>query len=114
MQPGTSSATTPASGNAGKYVGLGYQIDCTTHSTPVALTKKLAKKVDDVKWVKVKANGATVKKLKGAKLAKAAKKAKKGAPYVVAGIPAGATQLSVEVKLDNGKKKTLARTYSAC
>lgn len=114
QQPGTASVVIPATGNAGKYVGLSAQIDCATHSSSVTFTKKFAKKVDDVKWVKIKANGATLKKLKGTKLAKVAKKAKKGQPYVVTGIPAATTQLMVQIKLESGKKKTLSRTYSAC
>ncbi|GAA3538512.1 hypothetical protein [Nocardioides daeguensis] len=112
QQAGT--ANGPETGNAGKYAHLGYQVDCGAHTTTVAFTKKLAKKVDGVHWVKIKANGATVKTLKGRKLAKALKKARRGKPYVVAGVPSVATQLSVEIKLDNGKKKILARAYSAC
>jgi len=112
LQPGTANAV--STGNGAKYAGLSYQIDCVAHTTPVAFTKKFAKKIDDVRWVKVKANGATVKKLKGKKLAKVAKKAKKGKPYVVAGVPAGTMQLTVQIKLDNGKKKTLSRAYSSC
>ncbi|TNM48264.1 hypothetical protein FHP29_01780 [Nocardioides albidus] len=114
LQPGTASSAAPAVGNGSKYTGLSPQIDCAMHASPVTFTKKLAKRVDDVKWVKIKANGATLKKLKGNKLAKVAKKAKKGQPYVVTGIPSATTQLMVQIKFESGKKKTLSRSYSPC
>lgn len=111
-QPGTANAV--ATGKAAKYVSLDYQIACSSQSATATFTKRFAKVVEDVKWVKVKADGATVKKLKGKKLAKVARKARKGQPYVVTGVPAGTTQLAVVVKLENGRKRTLSRAYSAC
>lgn len=96
---GTASAV---SGKSKGIVELGNR-DCASGNVTLGLTKKAKKKA---KQVLVEVNGAKVAKLKGKKL--------KPRALVVPAARAAAAEVSVEIRLKNGKKVTVTRSYLAC
>jgi hypothetical protein len=100
-EPVKGAAKAAAAGNAKHFVKLPASISCTTHTATVTFTKKALRKADSAV---IKANGATVKKLKALKHKK----------VVVRNLLATTTTLSVVVKPEHGKKVKLLGTYWAC
>lgn len=95
------SGSTVAGSSKGTVV-LGAR-DCASGGIAVALTKKAKKKATQVR---VAVNGAKVAKLKGKKL--------KPRTIVVPAARSAAVEVTVQVKLKNGKKATIKRSYQAC
>jgi hypothetical protein len=90
------------SGKGAGYVQFGAR-DCASGNVAAVVTKKAKKKA---RSVLIKANGAKVAKLKGKKL-----KPTSLALPAASGAPAS---VSAKVKLKNGKKATVTRSYLAC
>lgn len=95
-------AASGISGSSKGTVVLGAR-DCASGGIAVDLTKKAKKKA---KQVRVSVNGAKVAKLKGKKL--------KPRTLVVPAARGAAVEVAVQVKLKNGKKATVKRSYQAC
>lgn len=90
------------SGNSKGLVQFGNR-DCATGNVTVDLTKKAKKKA---KQALVSVNGTKVARLKGKKL--------KPRTLVVPAARGAAAEVRIEVKLKNGKKATVTRSYLAC
>ncbi|WP_408896962.1 hypothetical protein ACJ5H2_18795 [Nocardioides sp. R1-1] len=94
-----------ASALAGK--GKAYTVfgarDCATGNIAAAITKKAKKKAQQVL---IKVNGATVAKFKGKKLKKRT--------LALPAAPRANAEVVATIKLKNGKKVTVTRSYLAC
>ncbi|GAA1540115.1 hypothetical protein [Nocardioides humi] len=95
-------AGSAVSGKGKAYAQFGAR-DCATGNISAAITKKAKKKA---KQVLVKVNGAKVAKLKGKKLKKRT--------LVLPAAPGSAAEVTATIKLKNGKKVTVTRSYLAC
>lgn len=95
-------AASAVSGKTKGLVQLGTR-DCASGNIAVDLTKKAKKKA---KQVLVFVNGTKVAKLKGKKL--------KPRTLVVPAARGAAAEVRIEVRLKNGKKATVTRSYLAC
>ncbi|SFD02106.1 hypothetical protein SAMN04487968_12210 [Nocardioides terrae] len=100
-EPVKGSARSAASGRGAKFVTLPAAMSCQTHSAVLKFSRKAKRSA--AKAV-VRANGKKVKQIRTFKPRKR---------VVVKRLPAGAT-LSVVVKLKNGKKATVRRSYWSC
>ncbi len=100
LQPlGNASAV---SGKGTGFAQLGLR-DCANGNIPVVITKKAKKRA---KQVLVTVNGVKVAKLKGKKL--------KPTTLVLPAAPGSAATVEVTIRLRNGKKVTVTRSYLAC
>lgn len=100
FQPvGSASAPT---GKGSAYTQFGAR-DCANGNIAAAITKKAKKKAQQVL---IKVNGAKVAKFKGKKLKKRT--------LVLPAAPASAAAVEATIKLKNGKKVTVTRSYLAC
>lgn len=95
-------AASAVSGKGAGYAQFGAR-DCATGNVAAAITKKAKKKA---KQVVITVNGAKVAKFKGKKLKKRA--------LVLPAAPASAAEVVATIKLKNGKKVTVTRSYLAC
>ncbi|MBM7518355.1 hypothetical protein [Nocardioides nitrophenolicus] len=95
-------AASAVAGKGSGYVQFGAR-DCGTSNVAAAITKKAKKKAEQVL---IKVNGAKVAKFKGKKLKKRA--------LVLPAAPAAEATVEATIKLKNGKKVTVTRSYLAC
>jgi len=100
-EPVKGSARSAAVGRGARFVALPSAISCQTHTAVLKFSRKAKRSA--AKAV-VKADGKKVKQVKVFK---------PGKRVVVKGLPAGAS-LSVMVKLKNGKKATVSRSFWSC